>query len=356
MKKLCALAVFYFYFPLLVCAQSEFSPILGGLPAGSGLALGVEYRRPALALSGLDFRLRAIGSAKRYEHLEAGFEMPRLLGGWFFANFGMRYRNYPEEDFWGLGPASLTVRRSNFRLEDIGWQAQLGVRPLSWLQAGFDLGKTYVNVGPGRDGRWPDTLALFKSDSIAGLERQPDYRHWGVFLKADRRDDTEDPRRGGYFGFRRSRIHHPDLALYSFSRYELDLRHFASPFSQRDTIAVRAQAWFSRKSPGRRVPFYLQPSVGGGEVRGFDPTRFRDENAVALNLEYRLRVRQMLQLVGFVDSGRVFSRPGQIRLGKLRYSAGFGVRFKLGQRILAGLDLGWSPQGMHLWFRSSHLF
>jgi hypothetical protein len=64
----------------------------------------------------------------------------------------------------------------------------------------------------------------------------------------------------------------------------------------------------------------------------------------------------MFHAVGFADAGRVFHRPGQIGLAGLRASTGAGGRVKLGNRIFVGADLGWSPEGLHLWFRSSHTF
>ena len=75
-----------------------------------------------------------------------------------------------------------------------------------------------------------------------------------------------------------------------------------------------------------------------------------------LNLEYRWRVREMIQAVGFADAGRVFHRPGQIGISGLHGSVGAGGRVKLGNRIFLGVDLGWSPEGLHIWFRSAHMF
>jgi len=342
--------------PCLVSAQSGFSPIFGGLHSGSGLALGLEYRKSGVVVRPLDFTVRGIGSVKRYEFLEAGFALPRLAGGRLFADTTARYRNFPEEDFWGLGPASPKDGRTNFRLEDIDYSLSFGFRPVEGVEAGVTVGSTYVNTGPGKDGDWPSIEQRFTASEVPALERQSDYFHWGAFLRADRRDEPGDPRRGGFYQFRWTSYRDRDSRLYDFRRYEIDLRHFFPVFWERDTLAFRARTILSEKRSGRQVPFFLQPALGGGDLRGYDPGRFRDENALVLNLEYRWRIREMVQAVGFADAGRVFHRPRQIGLAGLRFSTGVGARFKLGNRILLGADLGWSPEGLHLRFRTAHSF
>jgi hypothetical protein len=111
------------------------------------------------------------------------------------------------------------------------------------------------------------------------------------------------------------------------------------------------------KSPGRQVPFFMQPTAGGGaDMRGYHQYRFRDENSLVANLEYRWRVQEMFHAVMFTDAGRVFSRPGQIGFSGLHGSAGVGGRFKLGESLLFGIDIGWSPEGPRFWFRGAHAF
>lgn len=80
---------------------------------------------------------------------------------------------------------------------------------------------------------------------------------------------------------------------------------------------------------------------GDTTVRGFaldrlgdDPTI--DENGfptggnalIVLNSELRVPVTRALQVVGFLDAGNVFDRVSNIRLGRIRGSAGFGIRYR----------------------------
>lgn len=343
--------------PWLLLGQDGLSPIIGGLPFDSGIALGLEYRKSRLAGSPLDFRAKGIGSLKKYEFLEAGIEAPRLAGGLLFAEVRARYRNYPEEDFWGLGPKSSKDRRTTFRLEDIDYAATCGARPTRWLEVGFRGGILDVNTGPGKDADRPSIEQRFTAAEVPALERQPDYLHAGVFLHVDYRDATTDPRRGGSYEFRWTSFQDRDFDRFHFRRYEVRLRQFLPSFRDQDTVAASALVVLSEKSAGRQVPFFMQPTVGGGsDLRGYHQYRFRDENALVFNLEYRWRIREIPQLVGFGDAGRVFSRPGQVGFSGLRGSAGVGGRLKLGESFLLGMDVGWSPDGSRLWFRGAHTF
>lgn len=343
--------------PWLLAAQDGFSPIIGGLPFDSGVALGLEYNKPRVVGDFLDFRAKAIGSVKKYEFLEAGIAAPRLAGRFLFAEAQVRYRNYPEEDFWGLGARSSRNSRTTFRLEDIDYRATLGVRPKPWLEIGTTGGILNTNSGPGKDQEWPSIEQRFTQGEAPALNRQPHYIHAGAGFRVDYRDEPADPRRGGFYQLRWTAFHDRRFDHFHFRRYDVDLRQFAPTPWRPDTVAVRAQAILSDKGTGQQVPFFMQPTAGGGsDLRGYRQYRFRDENALVFNVEYRWRIREILQLVNFADAGRVFSRPGQIGLSGLRGSVGFGGRVRIGESLVLGIDVGWSPEGPRLWLRGAHTF
>ena len=49
---------------------------------------------------------------------------------------------------------------------------------------------------------------------------------------------------------------------------------------------------------------------------------------IVANLELRTAYWKGLGAVGFFDTGNVFKRAGDIRLGELRPTAGFGLRYR----------------------------
>jgi hypothetical protein len=335
---------------------SGFYPIVGGLPFDAGLALGVGYQKTRLVSGFGEVHIRAIGSTKSYEHLDVRAFFPRS-DALFFAEAGLRYRNYPEEDFWGLGPDSAEHLRTTFRQEDVDTTGALGISPWWFMRAGVRGGSLNVNTGPGKDEDRPSIEQLFGPDDAPALDQQPDFWHYGAFIQVDYRDEVRDPARGGLYLLNWTRFRDRTVGRYDFSRWNFDLRQFFPSVQRGATVAARVMASFSRRDAGDRVPFWMQPTAGGGgDVRGYLQYRFRDENMFAASLEHRWRVHEFLQLVAFADAGRVFPTPGDFGLSGMRGSVGVGGRVRLGQFLIIGLDMAWSPENLRFWFRGSQMF
>lgn len=343
--------------PALLAAQGGFMPVIGGLPPGSGISGGVEYRHRRLARGAAEFSARAIGSPKKYEHLDLRLVFPPLEDRRLFAEVGLRYRNYPQEDFWGLGPTTSPDRRTSLRLEDLNYTAAAGVKPWRWLRIGAEAGFLNVNTGPGRDDDYPSIEQRFVALEAPALDRQPHFQHTGAFAEVNYRSRPDTGIVRGSYAIRLTSYHDRTLGRYHFRRWNIDLRQFLPSFQPTATVAARFTASLTEKAPGRQVPFFLQPTVGGGnDLRGYHQYRFRDENSLAMSLEYRWRLHRFIETVAFADAGRVFSRPGQFGLKGMRGSIGVGGRLRLGDRLMLGLDLGWSPEGLRPWFRGSEAF
>jgi outer membrane protein assembly factor BamA len=354
MIRACAAALLL---SVVSAAQDGVRPVLGGLPYDSGLALGVEYRKSRLAGSPIGARVKAIGSTKSYEFLEGALFAAPPVRTWIYAEIGARYRNYTEEDFWGIGHKSPPHLRSTYRQEDLNLTATVGLRPRRWLDFGFSGGLLRSNTGPGKDEDRPSIEEVFSGAMVPALDHQPHHLHTGAFVNVDYRDDTVDPRYGGFYQFRFIDFRTRGSGRFDFRRHEIDLRQAVPSPQKSATVLARASAIFSSTPAGHEVAFFQQPTVGGGgSLRGYHQYRFRDRNALLFNLEYRWRFREPFQAIAFADAGRVFSRPGQITLRGLRGSAGLGARMKFGESFVFGVDVGWSPDGLHAWFRGSHTF
>jgi len=332
-------------------------PKIGGLPYDSGIAGGVEYQASRIGGGAVDFRALALGSLKKYEHFELSLGLPRLLKERLFVEGGLRYRNYPEEEFWGLGPDSRKERRSTFRLEDVDYTAAIGIRPRKWLRVGITGGLLNVNTGPGQNRDRPSIDDEFAPEEAPGLDRQPDYWHAGSFVDVDYRDKPSDPRSGGSYRFQWNYNHDRDFGRFSFRSFDIDLQQYFPVADGRDTIAVRSLILLTDTSPGQEIPFFLQPTAGGGgDLRGFHQYRFRDRNRLVFNVEYRWGMFSFFDVIVFGDAGKVFPRPGGFGLNSLEGSAGSGGRLKLGGRVFVGADFGVSREGVRFWFRGSHTF
>jgi hypothetical protein len=75
-----------------------------------------------------------------------------------------------------------------------------------------------------------------------------------------------------------------------------------------------------------------------------------------MNAEYRRELASFIDVIGFVDAGRVFFRPSEFGLRDLKSSGGLGTRIKLGARVFFGVDVAAGPEGVLAWFRGGHTF
>jgi outer membrane protein assembly factor BamA len=110
----------------------------------------------------------------------------------------------------------------------------------------------------------------------------------------------------------------------------------------------------SDTSAERDVPFYLMPSLGGGNtLRGYTDFRFHDRNMEVLNAESRWALFSHVDVAAFADAGKVAPRAGDLDFHHLKYSYGAGLRLHNASSTLARLDVGHSTEGWHVFFKVS---
>lgn len=330
---------------------------LGGLTTGSGFALGPEYLRRDLADGAVLVRGSARASAKKFQLFDLQLSFPKLADGRAFVDLYSIHRNYPRIDYYGPGPDSAKSGRSAFRLEDTGYDATAGVRPLRRLSLGGTLGYLQVNVGPGADPRFISTDRIFGPVTTPGIDRQTDFLRGGVFAQFDYRDNPGGPRKGGNYVVRYTAYSDRELDLHSFRRLDLEAQQYISFFNERRVIALRGKSVLTYTGDGHRVPFYLQPTLGGSEdLRGFRPFRFYDDNLLVLNAEYRWETFSGLDMALFADAGKVFRDRAQWNLEDLEGSWGFGMRFNVNNSVFMRIDVGFSHEGYQVWLKFNNVF
>ncbi len=330
---------------------------LGGLASGSGFALGPEYLRRDLAGGRVLFRGSARASTRKFQLFDLELNFPQLARRRAFLDLYAVRRNYPRIDYYGPGPDSRKTGRSAFRLEDTAYDATAGLRPWRHLSLGGSLGYLQVNVGPGADKRFVSSDRIFPPALAPGIDRQSDFLRGGFFAQLDWRDHPGGPRRGGNYLIRHNWYSDRTLGLHSFRRLDLEAQQYLSFFNERRVIALRAKSALTFPGRAQRVPFYLQPTLGGSEdLRGFRPFRFYDDNMLVLNAEYRWETFSGLDAALFFDAGKVFPRRSQLNLHDLEASAGFGLRFNVNNSVFLRVDVGFSHEGFQAWLKFNNVF
>jgi hemolysin activation/secretion protein len=99
------------------------------------------------------------------------------------------------------------------------------------------------------------------------------------------------------------------------------------------------------------VPFFLMPTLGGGDyLRGYSSYRFRDRNALLLQAEYRWAVHPMLDVAGLYEAGTVSPTVHGLRIKDMAQSVGGGIRVHSKTSGLLRVDLARGRDGLKLAF------
>ncbi len=331
---------------------------LGGLMSGSGFGLGPLYSRPDLLGEKLDFKFSLAGSFNQYWASAVQLSLPHLAGDRVRADFYARHSDAISIDYYGSGPNSRKGDRSNYRQEDTSFDGRVSWRPdRRHTSIGFYSGLLGVNVGPGTSGDSPSTEKLFNPSQAPGVNQQTNFFRYGPYVEYNNLDKPGDPHRGGNYEARLIFYDDADVNRYAFRRFDGWTEHYIPFFNEKRVIALHASTSLSWTKPGQVVPFYLQPTLGDShDLRGYARFRFRDNNSLALSSEYRWEVMPGFDMALFADAGRVFEKPGNLSLNNLRYSGGFGFRFKTRDAVVMRIDTGFSREGFSLWFKFSDVF
>ena len=334
--------------------------VLGGLENGQGFALGPQYLRTDLADGNVNIR-----SSARYAFSNAYFgdvalTFPHLINDRAFLEFAGTHRNYPRIDYYGPGADSSKDKRTHYRLEDTAIDATAGVRPFSALSLGLTGGALFINTGPGNiedPEERPRTEDVFNSNAVPGLDRQTDFLKATAFVQFDYRDNPAGARSGGNYLARYSYFDDRDLGRHDFRRLDLEAQQYIPFFNKRRVVVLRAKTVMTFTNGSTRVPFYLQPVLGGSDdLRGYRPFRFYDDNMIVTNIEYRWESFSGLDMAIFFDAGKVTRERSDINFKDLETAAGFGFRFNVRNATFIRIDTGFSQEGVQLWFKFANPF
>ena len=183
------------------------------------------------------------------------------------------------------------------------------------LQAGAIGSFLAVNVGEGHSSRYISTDQQFGPDTTPGIDRQTNFWRGGGFVDYDWRDRSTRRSSGGKYCAQYVRYMSRDLDGYDFFRVDLHATQYIPLFNRTHVITLNGASSLTNATDNQRVPFYLQPTLGGPDtLRGYRVFRFYGNNSTMVNAEYRWELSPILDMVAFADGGKVFDRWEQWNL------------------------------------------
>lgn len=172
----------------------------------------------------------------------------------------------------------------------------------------------------------------------------------GFKLLQDSRNSTFYPARGNEFQFygdflsanRAASAALPEKQL-DYQAYQLSENHYFS-LAPKDVIAVRGMLC----SVEGDAPFFELCQFGlRGDIRGYQPGRYRDRRMFAVQAEYRRILTRRWGFTAFVGMGEVATSWNSFTTGNLLPGGGIGGRFNLSKhdRINLRADVAYGRNG-----------
>jgi outer membrane protein assembly factor BamA len=175
----------------------------------------------------------------------------------------------------------------------------------------------------------------------------------GLSLLHDNRDHVLVPTRGGYHYASLVVLHSAVGSDFDYLLWEVDLRRFLR-LSADGAHVLGLQAVGEIR--GRAPPFYELGKLGGPRrMRGYYEGRYRDQHYLTGQAEYRFPIYWRFAGVAFGAIGEVFGQD-RLRLDRLRWCVGGGLRVRFGSDGIIRLDVGVGPDTEAVIIEGGHAF
>lgn len=343
-------------FERLLNPAEGFYPKIGNVTAGSGISFGPAYRKPLLFGGHADFSAFAAASFQKYWMADARLKMPRLARERISLDIHAQRYDFPDEDFFGLGPDSLRENHATYGLRNTIAGATAAVQPVTWFSVGGGVDYLTPRVDPFGEGR--RLGSVFDLAGTPGLRAPADFVRYEATADLNYRQPRGNPRAGGRYAVTTQWFDDTRDDRYSFRRVEADLQQYISLLRNRRVLALHGLVSISDADQGRDIPFYLQRTLGGpDDLRGFRRFRFRDTHLLLLQAEYRWEIFTAVDGAIFYDAGKVASRVEDLDFRDLESDYGIGFRFGSESGVFLRVEGAFgSSGGKHFIFRFGHVF
>jgi outer membrane protein assembly factor BamA len=328
------------------------TPKFGGLPTGGGFSLGPQYTRRDLFREHLTANAFLVGSTKLWYTGQVSFNTHDLLENHLEFRLDAAYQNAASVFYFGEGSDSLKSGKTNFRREftttHFGGKVHLLDQKFT---AGYIVGGLLAHVGPGRLTDPPTIESLYNGNDTPGLAKQSSFMTGTSLLEFNFTHPGYITPKGFLFEIQDSQFWDRGGLNNSFHLLQTQASYSIPFFNGMRAISLRARNQTTFHSDNQVVPFYLQPTLGGpDDLRGYERYRFYDNGSSLVSAEYRISISGILEMAVFGDGGDVYHRAGLIGFRDMRGDGGVGLRVKSKDQTVMRFDVGFSPEGVQLWF------
>lgn len=346
--------VFRRFDTVIAGGRPRWHPFFESAYSGGGFTLGVGHVTYLSDYNYLD--VRGSYTFAGYKRVEAEFVAPRLfnrrghlsvLGGW---------REATQVGFYGLGTNTSNDDRTNYLFEQPYLSGLLTLFPTRrslMLRGGAEYSQWHQQPG---EGAFPSVETRYTPATLPGLGAKVNYLHTQGTVGFDWRTSPGYTRRGGFYGVTLHDYNDGDDE-FGFSMVEYEAIQHLPILRETWVLSFRGRVQTSSEKDGQQTPFFMLPALGGGSsLRGYASWRFRDQNSLLLQAEWRIVVNRYLDLAFFYDAGKVTSTTSDLDLDGLKSDFGAGIRFHGPFTTPLRVELAKGREGLSFIFSSSASF
>lgn len=317
-------------------------PIVFSTPETGFSVGGIGYFQKHLFNKGTDYRKSNIYGIATYSFDDQ--ILASVIPDIFFKEEKFRFRgrfgfNKTLNRYWGIGNETPDSNEEEITYSQIQVEPSFYYKLLPNLFAGIQyrfLNQYNVDLEETSLLSENENLLNGSSFSISGL---------GPSILFDNRRNQINPTQGWFVD---SNITFHDKGLGSdlnFTRIVLDTRHyFRLTPNTNNILAVQTYGLFTFGD----VPWNQLGELGGDQLRGYFKGRFRDNNMVALQTEYRSPLLfWKISAVGFTGLGRVVNSVDDFSFKDFKPSYGGGLRVMISEekRLNIRFDVAFGENG-----------
>ena len=230
------------------------------------------------------------------------------------------FKNYAE-NFYGIGSQTTENMEEGYSYRSTKLICSLRDRISPNFYAGLQYDFEHSKITEVEPGGILDTGDIVGSGggTISGL---------GILLVKDNRDNKFFPTKGTLLHLQASLFFRAIGSDYNFQKYNFDYRQYMTVFSKH-VLALQENVSIT----SGYVPFQWLSALGGPwAMRGYIQGRFRDKNAIFLQMEYRVPLIWRLSAAGFVGYGDVAAKLKAFKLNDFKISGGLGIRYQVNRK------------------------
>jgi hypothetical protein len=321
----------------------HFAVAFGGIQQGSGIALGPAYSTKFR--DGGFVQLKAVFSIKKFKLLQARYDTRRFWSDRAIAISRLRWLEAPELSLFQLGQDSPEAR-AQFGARRTEGSTRIVVKATKRVRVAAGFGVERYAISTGKISSEDGNEALPEVPQVPGLGTRPLFTHGSASVAFDTRLSPDYSRSGRLLETALHDYHDWRDEVGSFRRLEGTAQQLVPTHGSRGVIDLSARTWLTSAGDGRPIPFFLMPTLGGGDLlRAFRLFRFRDRHALLLKGEYRWAVHPFVDVAGVYEAGKVAPEVKGLGLRDMAQSVGLGIRVHTESSSLFRADVAHGREG-----------